>query len=157
MSTPEFKQYKAMNPDSFSITEIKGVNNQADLTNAPYLRQVQEQIKNLDSQLKLGDVENLDGIGMSKISENPMELFNPTIGAALKFPLEKAFGSEAAGLAAVRDEAIKLNNGSQYVIDNKDDVAGLLNRALGNVLTPPQQRAKGGMIERQSTDNRRYL
>ena len=94
---------------------------------------------------------------MSTIPTNPMELFNPTIGAALKFPLEKAFGSEAAGLAAVRNEAIRLNNGSQYTINNEDDVADLLNRALGNVLTPPQQRAKGGMIERQSTDNRRYL
>jgi len=156
MSTPEFQQFKAMNPATFEITEIKGTNNRTDFENAPYLKQIQQQIKNLDSQFNLQDVENLDKIGMTQLPKNPMELFNSTIGAALKFPLEKAFGSEAAGLAAVRDEAIRLNNGSQYMIDNKDDVADLLNRALGNVLTPPQ-RAKGGMVERQSTDNRRYM
>jgi hypothetical protein len=154
--TPEFQQWRTMNPDSFSITEIKGVNNQAYLRDAPYLKQIQQQIKDLDSRFNLQSVENLDGIGMSTIPKN-QGLFNPTISLAIRLPLEKTFGSEAAGLAAVRNEAIRLNNGSQYTINNEDDIADLLNRALGNVLTPPQQRATGGMIERQSTDNRRYL
>jgi hypothetical protein len=154
--TPEFKQFKAKNPDSFSITEIKGTNNRTDLTDAPYLKQIQKQIKDLDSQLNLQDVSDLDSIGMKQLPKEPMELLTMGVGYGVRLPLEKAFGSERAGLDAVRSEAIRLNNGSQYTTGNEDDVADLLRRALGNVLTP-QQRATGGMIERQSTDTRKYL
>tara|TARA_R110000868_G_scaffold114821_1_gene307244 strand:- start:4251 stop:7085 length:2835 start_codon:yes stop_codon:yes gene_type:complete len=142
----------------YNITEIKEKGDTNDFLNNPALPAIQEYVQSLDNTYGgLQFVSDLGKLGMTQLPKNPMELFNPTIGAALKFPLEKAFGSEAAGLAAVKDEAIRLNNGSQYVIDNKDDVFNLLNRALGNVLTPPQQRATGGMIERQSADNRRYL
>jgi hypothetical protein len=130
MSTPEFKQFKAMNPGTFEITEIKGTNNRTDFENAPYLKQIQQQIKNLDSQFNLQDVENLDKIGMVKITND-------------------------SGVKAIGDEMIRLNNGSQYV--NKDDFEKLSRQAFTNMLTPPQQRAKGGMVERQSTDNRRYM
>jgi uncharacterized protein YlzI (FlbEa/FlbD family) len=69
--------------------------------------------------------------------------------------LAQAFGTEKEGLQVVRDEAVKLNNGSKYIVGNEDDVSELLHQAVRNVL--PQQKAHGGMIERQPTDNRRYL
>lgn len=47
-----------------------------------------------------------------------------------------------------------VNGGSKYLTKDQD-VDSLIQQALDSLA--PQQRAKGGMIERQSTDNRRYL
>jgi hypothetical protein len=156
MRTPEYQEWLARNPPSMSITEIKGVNNQATLEDAPYLKQIQQRVKDLDARFGLESVDNLGGIGMTQFSKNPMELLNMGVGFNSRKPLTEKFGSEQAGLAAVRDEVIKLNNGSQYTAGNLDDVAALVRQATSNVLAP-QQRATGGMIERQSTDTRKYL
>jgi hypothetical protein len=154
--TPEFQQWKASNPDSLSITEIKGTNNQTDLTGAPYLKQIQQRIKDLDSANELQSVDNLEGIGMTMLPFNSNEMLTAGVGFADRAPLTKKFGLEMAGLQAVRTEALRLNNWSQYLVGNEDDVVSLVRQATRNVLTP-QQRANGGMIERQSTDSRKYL
>jgi hypothetical protein len=154
--TPEFQQWRARNPDSLSITEIKGVNNEADLKNAPYVKQIQERVKELDSANELQSVDNLEGIGMTMLPINSNELLTVGVGIADRAPLTKKFGLEMAGLQAVRTEALRLNNWSQYLVGNEDDVVSLVRQATRNVLTP-QQRANGGMIERQSTDSRKYL
>lgn len=147
-----------------TLYEIKEAGNTRDFANNPNLPAIQEYVQRLDKTYGgLAFVDQLSNLGMTQLPKNQgiaAELLNPTQKfagfSAMRRPLEKTFGSEAAGLAAVRDEAIRLNNGSQYTINNKDDVADLLRRALGNVLTP-QQRATGGMIERQSTDTQKYL
>lgn len=153
--TPEFQQWKARNPDGLSITEIKGTNNQTDLTGAPYLKQIQQRIKELDAANELESVDNLDGIGMTMLPFSSDGLLT----AGLSFPdralLTKKFGLEMAGLQAVRTEALRLNKWSQYLVGNEDDLASLINQAARNVLAP-QQRATGGMVERRA-DTRKYL
>jgi hypothetical protein len=65
--TPEFQEWQAINPGNISITEIKGVNNKTDLKDAPYLPQIQQRIKDLDSTGDLQSVDNLAGIGMMDV------------------------------------------------------------------------------------------
>jgi len=150
-ATPEYQDWESYNPPKMSITEIKGVHDKTNLINEPYLKQIQDEIQSME----LDDVENLDGIGMKRLPENPMQLLDLFDGFRARAPLAQAFGTEQAGFKAVRDEVLRLNKGSQFTIGNEDDVSNLLHQAVRNVL--PQQKAHGGMIERQPTDNRRYL
>ena len=140
-----------------SIVDIKEKGNTSNFKTNPALPAIQEYVQSLDNLFGGIDyILDVDKLGLSKMSKNPMDLLNMGVGFNSRKPLAEKFGSEQAGLAAVRDELIKLNNGSQYTAGNLDDVAALVRQATSNVLAP-QQRANGGMIERQSTDNRRYL
>jgi len=56
----------------------------------------------------------------------------------------------------ITDEAIKLNKGSSLLVGDEDTLSELLQQALKNVTTPRQQ-AKGGFMEREYNDNRKYL
>jgi hypothetical protein len=165
MGTPEYQQWLAKNPPSMSITEIKGVNNQASLEDTPYIKQIQQRVKDLDFRFGLQSVDNLEGINMTRLPE--------TMPAS---PDLIPFDPARIDFSKIREEAIRLNDGSQYVIGGNDktlkkgsnsmllgqnpfgptNTEVLFNRAIQNLLNP-QQRATGGMIERQSTDNRRYL
>lgn len=165
MRTPEYQEWLAKNPPSMSITEIKGVNNQANLEDSPYLKQIQQRIKSLDAQFGLQSVDNLDGINMTQMPLSKPPSFNLPSYDPTKLDFSK-----------IREEAVRLNEGSQYVVGGNDkplkkstnsmllggDPFGpsktevLFNQAIENLLKP-QQRATGGMIERQSTDTRRYL
>jgi hypothetical protein len=155
MRTPEYREWLARNPPSMSITEIKGVNNQADLLGSPYLKQVQDRIKDLDGKFNLQSVDNLDGIGMRELPSDPYGLLNMGLDFRERNELSKLFG-EKNGLGMVRDEVLKMNKGSRFLSGDEDEVANLIRDAANNVLKP-QQRATGGMIERQSTDSRKYL
>jgi hypothetical protein len=145
-----------------SITQIKTVGNGTDFANSPALPAIQQYVQALDKQYGgLGFVDELSELGMTQLPKRiSMELLN-MYGLSSQKPLANVqlramFGSDEEGLKAVRNKVMELNNGSQYVVGNKDKVAELIRQATLSVLTP-QQRATGGMIERQSTDNRRYL
>jgi hypothetical protein len=140
-----------------AITEIKTVGNTTNFADSPALPAIQQYVQALDKQYGgIQFVDQLKGLGMKQLPKNPMRLLELFDGFRARSQLAKAFGSEQEGFKLVRDELIKINNGSQYTTGNEDDVAGLIDQAVRNVLNP-QQRATGGMIERQSTDNRRYL
>ena len=144
-NTPEFRQWQANNPATVSITEIKGVNNQTDLTGSPYVKQIQQRVKDLDSRFDLHQVENLDGIGMtdltSRFSGHPA--------------LADRSGITRDTMRALNQEAARLNGGSRFVENDKAVIDSLIEQAADNILGP-QKRATGGMIERR-VDDRKYL
>ena len=141
----------------YGISEIKERGDTTDFLNNPALPAIQEYVQELDNVYGgLRFVSDLKALGMKQLPKNPMELLTLFDGSRARSQLAKAFGSEQEGFGLVRDELIRLNNGSQYTTGNEDAVAGLIDQAVQNVLNP-RQRATGGMIERQSTDNRRYL
>jgi hypothetical protein len=141
----------------YGITEIKERGDTDDFLNNPALPAIQEYVQSLDSTYDgLQFVSDLKKLGMKQLPKNPMGLLDLFDGFRARSQLAKAFGSEQEGFKLVRDELIKLNNGSQYTTGNEDDVAGLIDQAVQNVLNP-RQRANGGMVERQSTDSRKYL
>jgi hypothetical protein len=141
----------------YGISEVKERGDTTDFLNNPALPAIQEYVQELDNVYGgLRFVSDLKALGMKQLPKNPMELLNLFDGFRARSQLAKAFGSEQEGFKLVRDELIKLNNGSQYTTGNEDAVAGLIDQAVKNVLNP-RQRATGGMIERQSTDDRKYL
>ena len=142
------------------ITEIKGQFNKEDLTDQAYLKEVQDFIKRQGPELQ--SVENLDGIGMTDISSHiyPNKAFK-----AISAPGKK-------GMKDVYDEAVKVNGNSPYIENDPSVIDSVIEKAVKNVFTPklneartiqmnlfqpPTEKAVGGMIERQPTDNRRYL
>lgn len=158
----------------FSILEIKEKGNTADFANNPALPAIQEYVKFLDKSYGgLDYVDNLKGLRMTQLPEYPMQLldlFNPTVKQ--RRMLENKYGSEENGFRAVRDKAVDLNNGSRFMTGNEDKVANTLEQAMESLIGPkenlarqiqmnlfglPKEKATGGMIERQPTDNRRYL
>jgi hypothetical protein len=140
-----------------AISEIKTVGNTTNFKDSPALPAIQQYVQSLDKQYGgIQFVDQLKGLGMKQLPKNPMRLLELFDGFRARSQLAKAFGSEQEGFKLVRDELIKLNNGSQYTTGNEDAVAGLIDQAVKNVLNP-RQRANGGMIERQSTDSRKYL
>jgi hypothetical protein len=141
----------------YGISEVKERGDTTDFLNNPALPAIQEYVQELDNVYGgLRFVSDLKALGMKQLPKNPMELLTLFDGFSARSQLAKAFGSEQEGFKLVRDELIKLNNGSQYTTGNEDAVAGLIDQAVKNVLNP-RQRANGGMIERQSTDSRKYL
>jgi hypothetical protein len=174
-STPEFQTWERMQGNPERITEIKGQFNMAELAKDPnsrkYLKEVQDFVKSKD----WGTVANLDGINMIEMPANPNQLYNffdPTF--TQKMDLADKFGSVENGLKAVRDKAVELNKGSQYVTGDKNNLGALFDQAT-NLLVPTKQlmteaelkallqkqinpsKALGGMVEKQSADDRRYL
>jgi hypothetical protein len=141
----------------YSIVDIKEKGNTNRFETNEALPAIQEYVQSLDNAYGGIDyILDVDKLGMKQLPKNPMELLNLFDGFRTRSQLAKAFGSEQEGFKLVRDELIKLNNGSQYTTGNEDAVAGLIDQAVKNVLNP-RQRANGGMIERQSTDSRKYL
>jgi hypothetical protein len=156
---PEYLDWSRKN-NIKQITEIKGQFNKEDLTNQPYLKEVQDFVKRQGPELQ--SVENLDGIGMTDISSHiyPNKAFK-----AISAPGKK-------GMKDVYEEAIKINGNSAYIEDDPAIIDSLIEKAVKNVFTPklneartiqmnlfqpPAEKAYGGMIERQPNDNRRYL
>jgi hypothetical protein len=146
---PEYQEFVKNNQDVKRITEIKGQFNNSDLRNSPYLKQVQDFVKRQGPDLL--SVDNLDGINMV---DARVEL-----AKSLSTPeYMKKFN------AGYIDKLRELNGGSYYV--DAGELPSLLKKA--DEYTPPnaaraiqmnlfQTKATGGMIERQPTDNRRYL
>ena len=145
-ATPEYQQWARMNPESVSITELKGVNNQTDMKGAPFLKQVQDRIKQLDAQIGLQHVENLDGIGMKDISSMLWT----------SYPVQNRPPIGLDGIRALENEVRKLNNGSRFIENDPKMIEELIEKGYNN-LFGPEGHATGGMIERNMSDNRRYL
>lgn len=146
---PEYQEFVRQNQNTKRITEIKGQFNNADLRDSPYLKQVQDFVKRQGPDLL--SVDNLDGINMV---DARVEL-----AKSLSTPeYMKKFN------AGYIDKLRELNGGSYYV--DAGELPSLLKKA--DEYTPPnaaraiqmnlfQTKATGGMIERQHSDNRRYL
>jgi len=124
---------------AYSITEIKTAGNTREFEDYSGLPAIQEYVQHLDKTYGgIRYVDQLGKLGMQKLVKGVRDpqLFDVQL--------------------EISNETIRLNNGSQYI--NKDDFDKLNRQAYKNVFDAyAQQRAKGGMIERQSTDNRRYL
>jgi hypothetical protein len=146
---PEYLDFVKQNQNVKSITEIKGQFNNADLRNSPYLKQVQDFVKRQGPDLQ--KVYNLDGIDM--------------LDMRVELPSMRQYGkgNYSQGLL---EKLLQVNGNSYFA--GKDEFPDLIKKAYElpnnaarqiqmNMFQPPTQRATGGMIERQPTDNRRYL
>ena len=146
---PEYLDFVKQNQNVKSITEIKGQFNNSDLTKSPYLKQVQDFVKRQGPDLQ--SVHNLDGIDM-------LDMRN-------ELPSMRQYGkgNYSQGLL---EKLLQVNGNSYFA--GKDEFPDLIKKAYElpnnaarqiqmNMFQPPTQRATGGMIERQPTDNRRYL
>jgi hypothetical protein len=142
---PEYQDFLKQNQATKNITEIKGQFNTVDLTKSPYLKQVQDFVKRQGPELQ--SVDNLAGINMEDMRN---VLLN------MNKPFDQNY----------MNRLLKANNGSYYV--DKDEVSSLIKKVNEmpnnaarqiqmNMFQPPAEKAYGGMIERQPTDNRRYL
>ena len=146
---PEYQDFVKQNQNTKSITEIKGQFNNADLKSSPYLKQVQDFVKRQGPDLQ--SVHNLDGIDM--------------LDMRTELPTMRQYGRRSYSQGLL-DKLLQLN-GNSYFVD-KYEFPELITKAYEqpnnaarqiqmNMFQPPTERATGGMIERQPTDNRRYL
>jgi hypothetical protein len=146
---PEYQDFLKQNQATKNITEIKGQFNTVDLTKSPYLKQVQDFVKRQGPDLQ--SVDNLDGIDM-------LDMRN-------ELPRMQQYGkgNYSQGLL---ERLLQVNGNSYYA--GKDEFPNLIKRAYElpnnaarqiqmNFFGLPKEKACGGMIERQPTDNRRYL
>jgi hypothetical protein len=145
--------------DRFSITELLGKDNSKDFSKNPALPAIQQYIKALDRRYDLRYITNLDEIGMKELSiEDAMK------GARELSDRRQRYkpGIDPQEYLAAKDRdydefktAVQgINGGSKYFTKDQN-VDSLIQQVLERLA--PQQRATGSMIERQSTDNRRYL
>ena len=158
----------------FSITEVKEKGNTVDFENNPALPAIQEYIQHLDKTYGgLDYVDNLKGLRMTALPEYPEQVFNffePS--STQKMKLADRFGNVENGMRAVRDKAVDLNNGSRFIVGTDKNMGKVLEEAATLLVGPkenlarqiqmnlfglPKEKAHGGMIERQHSDNRRYL
>ena len=146
--TPEYQAWASR--QGAKITEIKGVNNTADLRKAPYLGEIHDFVKRMDKQYGLQAVDNLDGIGMVDL-DSGLNMASPTWSAIF----EAAGKQLPNGLVnQIIQRANTLNGGSNYAA--VDEIRDLMKRATTEVLER-EGHATGGMIERRIDDTRRYL
>ena len=146
--TPEYQAWASR--QGAKITEIKGVNNTADLRKAPYLGEIHDFVKRTDKQYGLQAVDNLDGIGMVDL-DSGLNMASPTWSAIF----EAAGKQLPNGLVnQIIQRANTLNGGSNYAA--VDEIRDLMKRATTEVLER-EGHATGGMIERRIDDTRRYL
>jgi hypothetical protein len=158
----------------FSIIEIKEKGNTVNFADNPALPAIQEYVQFLDKKYGgLDFVDNLKGLHMTALPEHSFQiedLIKPT--TSQKVDLSIQFNGVDNGLRAVRDKAVELNNGSRFIVGTDQDMAKRLQEATKLLIGPkeslarqiqmnlfglPKEKATGGMIERQPTDNRRYL
>lgn len=159
---PPTKRQLAADPsadDTFSITELLGKDNSKDFSKNPALPAIQQYIKSLDRQNNLRYTTNLDEVGMKELS-----IVDTMRGAKELSDRRQRYkpGIDPQEYMAVKDRdydefktAVQSINGGSKYFRKDQDVDLLIQQALDSLA--PQQRATGGMIERQSPDSRRYL
>lgn len=131
----------------YSITDIKEKGNTENFKTNPALPAIQEQVKLLDNQYGgFKGVHALEKLGMAEIPKSTPKWLADSV------PLTQPFGF----FKGVREEAIRLNGGSQYVIGEKEDATSLVQQAYKNLFGPIEGFAKGGMVERQ-VSTARYI
>jgi len=145
--------------DRFSITEMLGKDNSADFSQSPALPALQQYVKELDRQHNLAFVANLDKIDMKELStadllrgakelSNRRQRYQPGIAP------EDYMAATQRDIIDFETALYDINGGSKYITKDQD-MDALVQQTLERLA--PQQRATGGMIERQSTDSRKYL
>ncbi len=145
--------------DRFSITEMLGKDNSADFSQSPALPALQQYVKELDRQHGLAFVANLDKIDMKELStadllrgakelSNRRQRYQPGISP------EDYMAATQRDIIDFETALYDINGGSKYITKDQD-MDALVQQTLERLA--PQQRATGGMIERQSTDSRKYL
>lgn len=167
-NTPDYQEWLRLNPPGYRITEIKGFNNDPDLTRSPHLAAVQNYIKQLDKEGNLQGVSNLKGINM--MDRDGLDIYNALVEryAALPQGAHKPFleqvearasnnsykGTFTTLLEQTRALIDQKNGGSRYIV--REDGPRLLKEALDEVFSP-LEKANGGMVERRTDDSRKYL
>ena len=132
---------------TYSITDIKEKGDTENFLTNPALPAIQEQIKLLEKQYGgFRGIHALDKLGMTEIPKSSPVWLSKYLPLSQALDLTKSFKE-------IRNEAIRLNDGSQYVIGKPSDTNNLLEQATEN-LFGPQQRATGGMVERQASTAR---
>lgn len=145
--------------DRFSITEMLGKDNSADFSQSPALPALQQYIKSLDRQHGLAFVANLDKINMKELGtadllKGAKELSDRRQRYQPGISPEEYMAATQRDISDFEAALYELNGGSKYLTKDQD-MNSLVQQTLDRLA--PQKRATGGMIERQSTDNRRYL
>jgi len=155
--------------DRFSITELLARDNTDNFQNLQALSDIQQYVKTLDRQYGLRFVSNLDKIGMTEIP--PLSIVWGTNQLSkLRRQQLPANISLTDYEASLKRDAIDfenalydINGGSKYVI--KDQIDSLIHDALVRLAPPqpeavlpkPKKLSTGGMIERNTVDNRTYM
>ena len=167
-NTPDYQEWLRLNPPGYRITEIKGFNNDPDLTRSPHLPAVQNYIKQLDKEGNLQGVSNLKGINM--MDRDGLDIYNALVERYAALPqgaymplLEKVQalasnnsykGVFATLLEQARGIINQKNGGSRYIV--REDGPRLLKETLDEIFSP-FEKANGGMVERRTDDSRKYL
>ena len=130
---------------TYSITDIKEKGDTENFLTNPALSAIQEQVKLLDNAYGgFKGVHALDKLGMAQIPKSTPKWLSDSV------PLTQTFGF----FKGVREEAIRLNGGSQYVIGRQKDATSLIQQAYENLFGPIGGYARGGMVERQPSTAR---
>jgi len=134
----------------YSITDIKEKDNKEDFLTNRALPAIQEQVKLLENQYGgFKGIHALDKLGMVEIPKSTPKWLADSVPLGQALDLKSFFKD-------VREEAVRLNNGSQYVVGEKKDATSLVQQAYENIFGPLGGFAKGGMVERQ-TSTARYI
>jgi len=146
---PEYQDFVKQNQNTKSITEIKGQFNNADLKKSPYLKEIQDFVKRQGPDLQ--SVYNQKDIRMVDIRDikstthkiNGIVLDDNLLNRFLKVNGNSYFADQDEYAALIKKASEMPNNAARQI--------------QMNFFEPPAEKAHGGMIERQTTDNRRYL
>jgi hypothetical protein len=132
----------AVGRPEYSITDIKEKGDKENFLTNPALPAIQEQVQLLDNLYGgFRGVHALDKLGMVQIPKVTPKWLAESV------PLTQTFGF----FKNVREEALRLNGGSQYVIGEKKDATSLIQQAYENLFGPIGGFYKGGMVERQTS------
>jgi len=135
---------------TYSITDVKEKGDTENFLTNPALPAIQEQIKLLEKQYGgFRGIHALDKLGMAEIPKSTPEW----LAKSKSLPLAQALDLKNF-FKGVRQEALRLNNGSQYVIGEKKDATALVQQAYENLFGPLDGYANGGMVERQPSTAR---
>lgn len=145
--------------DRFSITEMLGKDNSSDFSQSPALPAIQQYIKFLDRRYGLSLVANLDKVDMKQMDnlaliKGAQELSKRRQRYTPNMSSEEYKAAWQRDLIDFETAIYDINGGSKYLTKDQD-MNSLVQQTLDQLA--PQQRATGGMIDRQSTDNRKYL
>jgi hypothetical protein len=142
----------------YSITDLLGKNNSKDFSKNPALPAIQEYVKSLDNKYGLIGVANLKEIKMKE-----MDAVDLVRGAAELSQIRQRYkpgitqeqyeAASAPDLADLTAKVRELNGGSRFFTSDQD-TKDLVQQALK--ILAPQQRATGGMVERQ-VSTARYI
>ena len=143
---------------TYSITDLLGKDNSSDFSKNPALPAIQQYVKSLDNKYGLIGVANLKEIKMKEMDavdliRGATELSQIRQRYKPGITQEQYEAASAPDLADLTAKVRELNGGSRFFTSDQD-TKDLVQQALK--LLTPQQRATGGMVERQ-VSTARYI